>query len=83
MALPRMRTAAGVLDIIKAEDPGTEVTLYYLRRLIKSGRIPVTPLGRKKLVNADAVIEYLAASLPEKTIKLEPGGIRRAEAWPT
>lgn len=60
MALPRMRTAAGVLDIIKEQDPGTEVTLHYLRHLIKTKQVPVTPVGCKKLVDADAVIAYIA-----------------------
>lgn len=61
MALPRMRTAAGVLAIIKEQDPKTEVTLHYLRNLIKTNKVPVTPVGCKKLVDADAVITYIAA----------------------
>lgn len=56
---PRMRTAPGALDIIRQEDPGTEVTLHYLRRLIKTGAIPCVPVGRKKLVNVDKLIDYL------------------------
>lgn len=56
---PRMRTAPGALDIIKAEDPGTDITLHYLRRLIKTGAISCVPVGRKKLVNVDKLIDYL------------------------
>ena len=59
--MPRMRTAGKVLDLIKEQDPGTEVTLHYIRNLIKTGKVPVTPVGRKKLVDADAVMEYIAA----------------------
>lgn len=59
MATPRMRTAPGALQIIKEQDPGTEVTLHYLRRLIKTGAIPSVPVGRKKLVNVDKLIEFL------------------------
>lgn len=62
MSLPRMRTARKVLDLIKEQDPGTEVTLHYLRHLINTGKVPVTPVGRKKLVDADAVIDYIADS---------------------
>ena len=58
--LPRMRTAAGVLAIIKEEDPNTKVSLHYLRCLIASGKIPVTCAGKKRLVDADAVIAYIA-----------------------
>ena len=45
--MPRMRTAGKVLDLIKEQDPGTEVTLHYIRNLIKTGKVPVTPVGRK------------------------------------
>lgn len=67
MALPRMRTASGVLEIIREQDPGTEVTLHFIRQLIVAGSIPVTPVGRKKLVDADAVLEYLAAGQTQPT----------------
>ena len=73
--MARMRTAARVLEIIKEQDPDTEVTLHYLRRLIHSGEVPVTPVGRKKLVDADALIVYIAAG---QTMNTEPvRGIRR------
>lgn len=56
---PRMRTAPGALDIIRQEDPGTDVTLHYLRHLIKTGAIQCVPVGRKKLVNVDKLIDFL------------------------
>lgn len=77
MPLPRMRTAEGVLDIIRTEDPDTEVTLHYLRQLIASGEVPHTPAGRKKLVNADAVIDYIAAGQKKQMTEPSTGGIRR------
>lgn len=61
MTLPRMRTAAGVLEIIKEQDPDTEVTMHYLRHLINTNQVPVTPVGCKKLVNVDTVIAFIAA----------------------
>lgn len=74
--MPRMRTAGKVLDLIKEQDPGTEVTLHYLRHLINTGKIPVTPVGRKKLVDADAVMEYIAAGQAPPIIEVT-GQIRR------
>lgn len=59
MALPRMRTAKGMMDELKAIDPNTCVTLYYLRRLVKSGKIPVVRAGAKILVDVNTVLEYL------------------------
>lgn len=59
---PRMRTAAGALNIIKAEDPETAVTLRYIRRLIVAGAVPCVPVGRKKLINVDMLMSYLERS---------------------
>ena len=56
---PRMRTAAGALDIIKAEDPETAVTLRYM---IATGAVPCVPVGRKKLINVDMLMSYLERS---------------------
>ena len=54
-----MRTAVGVLAEIKAQDPNSEVTLHYIRHSIHTNQVPVVPVGCKKLVDVDAVIEYL------------------------
>lgn len=58
MITPRIRTAEGALEIIKAEDPETAVTLRQIRRLIATGVIPFVPVGRKKLVNVDKLLVY-------------------------
>jgi len=57
--MPRMRTAPGVYEIIKAQDPDSEVTLHYLRYMIRTKKVPVVEAGKKKLVDADAVIHFL------------------------
>lgn len=77
MALPRMRTAAGVLDEIKAEDPGTEITLHYIRQIIVANKVPVVNVGRKKLVDVDAVIAYLAEGTPAEEDTPAVGKIRK------
>ena len=59
MTAPRLRTAEGALEIIKAEDPETAVTLRYIRRLIAVGTVPQVPVGRKKLINVDKLLAYL------------------------
>ena len=72
MSIPRMRTAEKVLAEIKAVDPDSEVTLYYIRAMIKAGAVPVVSCGRKKLVNVDAVMDLLASGYelpkPEMTL---------------
>ena len=57
--MARMRTAKRVFEIIKAQDPDTEVTMNCVRSIINSGKVPVTVVGYKKLVDADAVIKYI------------------------
>lgn len=67
MSIPRMRTAAKVLEEIKAEDPNSEVSLNYIRQIIRTGAVPVVECGRKKLVNVDDVLRLLSSgySTPE------------------
>lgn len=65
MATPRLRTAEGALEIIKAEDPETAVTLRHIRRLIATGTVPHVPVGRKKLVNVDGLLTYLEGGTKE------------------
>lgn len=55
----RMRTAEGALQIIKEMDPGTAVTLHYIRRLINTGSLPYVPAGKKKLINVEHLLAYL------------------------
>ena len=76
MSLPRMRTAAGVLAEIKAEDPNTEVTLHYIRQIIRTNQVPVVNAGRKKLVDVDAVLDHLQAGAPAVEDKPCTGKIR-------
>ena len=58
----RMRTAKSLLREIQTQDPDTEITLHYLRKLIASGAIPVVHVGRKNLVDMDLVLDYLSNS---------------------
>lgn len=58
--MPRMRIASGVLAIIKETDPETQITLHFIRRIIKSGKVPVAKVGNKSLVDADMLIQYIA-----------------------
>lgn len=60
MSIPRMRVATGVLKELRALDPGTQVTLHYIRQIIKQKKVPVTEVGNKKLVDVDKVIAFLA-----------------------
>lgn len=70
--IPRMRTAPGALEIIKAQDPETAVTEHYIRRLIRTGAIPHVDVGRKKLVNVDQLLSYLEREAPQPEREVGP-----------
>lgn len=57
--MPRMRLISEAFNEIKKDDPNTAITLSGLRNLVRQGKIPCTKIGRKTLINYDALIEYL------------------------
>ena len=58
-ATTKTRTLESCFDEIKRQDPGTALTRTALRRLVTSGTIPSVRIGRKYLVNVDAVWGFL------------------------
>ena len=74
MCLPRMRTAEGVLQQLQADDPGTQMTLCSIRKIIRSGAVNVVPCGRKKLVDYDCFLAYLQSG--QTAAPALVGGIR-------
>jgi len=72
----RMRYAAEALELIREADPGTPVTLNHIRALAASGKIPVHKIGRRKLINVDALQTYLSGQDSNKPEELGIGQIR-------
>lgn len=56
-----MRLLKDAYTEIKALDPNTAISRYFIRQLVLSGKVPCTMAGRKRLVNLDALIAYLAS----------------------
>ncbi len=78
--IPRMRPAAKIVAEIKALDPSSEVTEYWVRKLIKSGKVPVVWAGCKALVNLDDVLELLTlGTSPQEPESCIVNGIRRID----
>ena len=77
MNLPRMRTAPEAIKEIQEIDPRSSLTLTALRRMMKTGEIPVTYINTKRLVNLDLLIEHLYRDNTELTSSAEYGKIRR------
>jgi len=61
MPIPRMRTAQEVASELKKLDPGSRVSTYLVRRLIKTGKIPHILNGRRQLVDLDTALNYFSA----------------------
>lgn len=78
--IPRMRTAQKIVAEIKALDPGSEVTEYFVRQLVKDGTVKPTWAGNKALINLDDVLDLLRAGTartPATPSAVE--GIRRVD----
>lgn len=58
--MPRMRLIKDAFEQLKKEDPETDITIYALRAIVKSGVIPTVRLGRKLLINYDSLLDYLS-----------------------
>lgn len=75
-----MRTAAKIVSEIRAADPDTEVSEYYIRQLVKEGAIPVVWAGNKALINLDDVLDLLRVGTGRPDPEPQTvGGIRRVE----
>lgn len=77
MVLPRMRTPQQVYDQIHKDDPDSSVSLWYIRSLVKQGKIPAVKAGCKYLINYDKFMDYLNSEPVEKDIPFSYGTIRR------
>lgn len=63
---PRMRTLPMAMKEIKAADPGTQLTLATLRKLVDRGLIGTVPLGNYRLVDLDKLLALLSDGVPEE-----------------
>lgn len=57
------RTIRDAAVWFKAQDPETALTETAIRRLVRSGEVPSVRVGRKYLVNLEALESYLAGSV--------------------
>lgn len=79
--IPRMRTAAKIVEEVKRIDPETDLTESCVRRLAKQGAFPVVWAGSKALINLDDVLELLRLGTARSVENAVPtvGGIRRID----
>lgn len=60
--MARFRTISQAYESLKSTDDETAVTEYALRRLVVSGRIPSVRMGKKYLLDLDALLALFSSS---------------------
>jgi len=59
---PRLRDLAQAHAMLKELDSETALSRYALRRLFMSGELPTITVGRRRLVDFNALLRYLSGS---------------------
>lgn len=55
--MARMRSIREAAKLIRETDSNTCISEGVLRRMVEAGTIPHVPIGRKKMVNVDVILE--------------------------
>lgn len=75
--MAKMRLIKDVYNDIKENDPDTAITMCGLRRMVQMGVIPSVQVGRKRLINADTVMDYLNNNIAVESKPIKTGVIRK------
>ena len=77
--VPRMRTIPEAVRLLHELDDECAVTVRAVRRFVDSGKLPVTLVGSKRLINFDALLRLLDCPVvPVQDTRC--GQIRRIES---
>ncbi len=58
--MTRLRTIRQTLDMIKANDPDSAITEYFIRTLVADHKIRTLKAGRKFLIDIDSLENFLS-----------------------
>ena len=80
--VPRMRTLPEAERMLHELDESSAITLNALRRMVSEGRLPVTKIGSKRLINFNLLLRMLEEP-PEETQVQEMNvrNIRKIAEW--
>lgn len=78
MSNPKMRFPKQALEELKRIDPETPIKVGYIRKLVHTGVIPSVAIGKRRLLNLDSLLDYLANPPAETPEPVRPG-IRRID----
>ena len=65
---PRMRTIDQSIAWLREADPDTAFTETALRNMVISGQFPSVKIGRKYLIDLDALVDFLRGGLPAPAV---------------
>jgi hypothetical protein len=74
-----MRTIKQAVQSIKEQDPESCISEWWLRQLVKSGKLKCHKAGNKYLIDIDCLEEFLV-NPPSETLKKPLGILRKIEA---
>ncbi len=57
--MARMRTVKGAVNFLRQMDPNTCVSEWFIRSLLKSGKLKHHKAGNRYLIDIDYLIEFL------------------------
>ena len=77
--LPRMRTLVPACELLKECDSQTAITKHWVRSLVLEGKVPSVMVGRKRLIDVDALIRYINECGTTATTEPAQGQIRRIQ----
>lgn len=74
----RLRTINEAYNFLKEQDPGTSITPYFIRMMVVNSAVPCFKVGKKYLLDVDALQEHLAGKLTTEEVPETPanGSIR-------
>jgi hypothetical protein len=76
----RLRTINEAYNFLKEQDPGTSISPYFIRKMIVDGQVPSFKVGKKYLLDVDALLDHLAAKLTTTGVPETPA---TGPVWPT
>jgi len=68
--MSRLRTLSNAIKEIKAQDPDSAISPYWLRRAVKSGEIPSIVAGNRFLIDVDKLLNL-------EPVQIKPAGTSR------
>jgi hypothetical protein len=78
--IARVRTISEALEELKAVDPGTAITSWAIRRLVRNGEIPNLGAAGRILINFDLLIDFLNRPSAPREVVISPArGVYRID----